>query len=228
MTGAPTAAAMEVDDDATSPPQAREPRPDRVPASTTGRAFLVDGDSPSVSDSDDGWVRGRQRARSWSKSARAGRGPPTGLDDVDARGYSAGGDDSDEIVILGESTNRSQSPYDPAIHTMEEVDVSNSSPVHGEPALRGGVGVGAWGPPHDGEGMDLDSVTDMAGAGDGARADVGRLGLGQVSVREAGGPDEAMDCVSTLEDPAADASSRHILEQIRVIIGFRGIRVCVP
>ena len=65
--------------------------------------------------------------------------------------------------------------------------------------------MGAWAPPDNGEGMDLDSVTDMAGAGDSARAGVGGLGLGQVSVREAGGPDEAMDCVSTLEDPVADA-----------------------
>ena len=49
-----------------------------------------------------------------------------------------------------------------------------SSPVHGEPELRG-VGVGAWGPPAAGEGMDLDSVTDIAGAGDGARSGVGGL-----------------------------------------------------
>ena len=125
---------------------------------------------------------------------------------------------------MGESTTRSQSPYDPAIHTMEEVDVTASRCDNAV------GGVGAWAPPDNGEGMDLDSVTDMAGAGDCARSDVGRLGLGQVSVREAGGPDEAMDCVSTLEDPAADASSRHILEQIRVIItlSLRVIRVCHP
>ena len=42
------------------------------------------------------------------------------FDGEDVRGYSAGGDDSDEVVILGESTTRSESPYDPAIHTMEE------------------------------------------------------------------------------------------------------------
>jgi hypothetical protein len=88
---------------------------------------------------------------------------------MEAHGYSAGGDDSDEIVVLGESTTRSQSPYDPEIHTMEEVDVPTSSPVHGEPALGGGPGVGSWAPPDDGEGMDLDSVTDMEGAGDAAR-----------------------------------------------------------
>ena len=68
---------------------------------------------------------------------------------------------------------------------MEEVEVPNSFPVHGEPALGGGVGVGAWAPPDDGEGMDLDSVTDMAGAGDGARSGVGGLGSGQI--RRVGG-----------------------------------------
>ena len=123
-------------------------------------------------------MRGRWRARSRSRSVRGGRGPPSGLDGEDARGYSAGGDDSDEVVILGESTTRSESPYDPAIHIMEEVEVPNSSPVHGEPALGGGVGVGAWAPPDNGEGMDLDSVTDMAGAGDSARSGVGGLGSG--------------------------------------------------
>jgi hypothetical protein len=61
------------------------------------------------------------------------------LDPKSTQSVSAG-DDSDEI--LGESTTRSQSPYDPAIHTMEEVDVPNSSPVHGEPGLGGGVGGG--------------------------------------------------------------------------------------
>ena len=62
---------------------------------------------------------------------------------------------------------------------MEEVEMPHSSLVHGEPALSGGVGVGAWGFPADGEGMDLDSVTDMAGAGDGARSGVGGLDSGQ-------------------------------------------------
>ena len=62
----------------------------------------------------------------------------------------------------------------------------NSSPVHGEPALGGGVGVGAWAPPDDGEGMLVESVTDMPGAGDGARSDVVGLGSGQVSLVSAG------------------------------------------
>ena len=61
---------------------------------------------------------------------------------------------------------------------MEEVDVPNSSLVHGEPALRGGVGVGAW-PPDDGEGMHVDSVTDIAGAGEGAQSGVDGLDSGQ-------------------------------------------------
>ena len=43
--------------------------------------------------------------------------------------------------------------------------------------------VGAVGASHpdDGEGMDLDLVTDMEGAGAGARSGVGDLDLGQVS-----------------------------------------------
>ena len=64
---------------------------------------------------------------------------------------------------MGESTTRSQSPYDPELHTMEEVDVPNSSLVHGEPALSGGVGVGGWAPLDDGEGMDLDQTADAPG-----------------------------------------------------------------
>ena len=88
---------------------------------------------------------------------------------------------------MGESTTRSQSPYDPAIHTMEEVDVPTSSLVHGEPALSGGVGVGGWAPLDDGEGMRVEAVTDMAGAGDGALSGVGGLGSGhQVSLQEVG------------------------------------------
>ena len=62
---------------------------------------------------------------------------------------------------------------------MEEVEMPNSSLVHGEPALSGGVGVGAWAPPDDGEGMDLAQVTDMVVAGDGAWSGVGGLGSGQ-------------------------------------------------
>ena len=45
---------------------------------------------------------------------------------------------------------------------------------------------GSFKPNCDGEGMDLESVTDMAGAGDGARSGVGGLGPGQVGVRVAG------------------------------------------
>jgi hypothetical protein len=110
---------------------------------------------------------------------------------------------------MGESNTRSQSPYDPEIHIMEEVEVPTSSPVHGEPALGGGVGVGAWAPPDNGEGMDLDSVPDMAGAGDCARSGVGGLSSGQVSLRVAGGQDEAIDLAMDLGlDEAAEALSR--------------------
>ena len=100
---------------------------------------------------------------------------------------------------MGESTTRSQSPYDPELHTMEEVEVPNSSPVHGEPALGG---VGAWAPPDVGEGMDLDPVTDMAGTGDGALTGVVGLGSGQ-------GPVEVVDSIGlsaaggTLARPSA-------------------------
>jgi hypothetical protein len=68
----------------------------------------------------------------------------------------------------------------PVIHTIQEADVSSSPPVRGEPALGGGVGVGAGGPPVDGEGMDLDT----AGAADGARSGVGGLCSGQMSLAE--------------------------------------------
>ena len=44
--------------------------------------------------------------------------------------------------------------------------------------MRAGVGVGAWRPPGGGEGMDVDSVPDIAGAGDGARSGVGGLASG--------------------------------------------------
>ena len=64
----------------------------------------------------------------------------------------------------------------------------------GEPALRGGVGVGGWAPLDDGEGMRVDSVTDMAGAGDGALSGVGGLGSGhQVSLLQGAGA-EAGQC----------------------------------
>jgi hypothetical protein len=223
---------MEVNDDAASPQRANEARPARVPAPGPGRAFAISSGSPSLSDSDDG-VRGRRRVRSRSRSAGGGRGPPPGLDDMEAHGYSAGGDDSDEIAILGDSTNRSHSPYDPAIHTMEEVDVPNSSAVHGEPALGGGVGVGSWGPPTEGEGMELDSVTDIAGAGDGAWSGVGGLGSGQVrlvaagagavlsaadgaSARPGAGHDEAMHIVCGI-DRASDVAVRCLLLITRLV-----------
>ena len=106
---------------------------------------------------------------------------------------------------MGESTTRSQSPYDQELHTMEEVEVPNSSPVHGEPALGG---VGAWSPPDVDEGMDLDPVTDMAVAGDDARSGVGGLSSGQVRLREGVGQDEAIDLAMDLGlDEAAEALS---------------------
>ena len=97
---------------------------------------------------------------------------------------------------------------------MEEVDVPKSSLVHGEPALSGGVGVGAWGFPDDGEGMHVhvDSVTAVAGAGDGARSGVSGLDSGQVSLGEGVDRDRAVlsaadgasawpsvDCVETMD-----------------------------
>ena len=103
---------------------------------------------------------GRQRAR----SARGGRGPNDGIDNVDDHGYSAGGDDGDD---------RSDSPYDPAIHgDMEEADVTTSTPVRGQPALGGVVGAGARQPPDDAEPMELDLDPDTAVRGDGARSGV--------------------------------------------------------
>ena len=85
---------------------------------------------------------------------------------------------------------------------MEEVDVPNSSLVHGEPALSGGVGVGGWASLDDGEGMELDSVTVMAGAGEGARSGVGGLGSGR-EVSLAGGM-----VVGVVLSAAAGASAR--------------------
>ena len=51
---------------------------------------------------------------------------------------------------------------------MEEADLLPTQ-VRGPPALGGVVGVGARQPPDNGEAMDLDSVTETAGAGDNAR-----------------------------------------------------------
>ena len=65
---APTAAAMQVDDEAASPPCAHETRPDRLPSLSPGRHFAVNSGSLSLSHSDDGWVRGRRRVRHRSKS----------------------------------------------------------------------------------------------------------------------------------------------------------------
>jgi hypothetical protein len=67
----------------------------------------------ALSDSGGDWVRGRRRARSRSRSARGGRGPPPGLDDMDAPGCSAGGGDSDEIVVLGGVHNSITKPIRP-------------------------------------------------------------------------------------------------------------------
>ena len=67
---------------------------------------------------------------------------PVARGGVQATGY-AGGNDTDEIAILGESRARSDSPYDEAIHTMQEADVPSSRPVRVQPALGGCVGLGA-------------------------------------------------------------------------------------
>ena len=80
---------------------------------------------------------------------------------------SAGGDGHAEIAIFGGSRARSDGPSDEAIHTMTEADGPGSPPVCVQPAVGGGVGVGAWGPQDGGNGMALDSVTDMAGSGAG-------------------------------------------------------------
>jgi hypothetical protein len=88
---------------------------------------------------------------------------PVARGDLHANG-SAGGDDTHEIEILGDSRARSQSPYDEAVHTMQEADVQSSRPVRGAPALGGGVGVGAWASQDGDHGMAVDSVPDMAGA----------------------------------------------------------------
>ena len=91
---------------------------------------------------------------------------------------SAGGDDNDDIEIQGASRARSQSPSDAAVHTMQDDDVPSSRQVRGEPALGGGVGGGAWGPPDGGHSMAVDSVPDMAGAAVSAPPGVGGLGSG--------------------------------------------------
>ena len=142
---------MAVDAVEGSSPFPHEALPVRLSGLRAGRAFASPRRSLSPSDSDDDWVRGRRRARSRSRSARGWCGPPSGFDDVDARGYSAGGDDSDEVFLLGASTPRSRGTSDPAAPAREAVDVSNSSSVPGEPAFRGGVRVGEWTPLGDGD-----------------------------------------------------------------------------
>jgi hypothetical protein len=47
----------------------------------------------------------------------------------------AGGNEHDNIVIMGESRAQSDSPYDEAVHTMQEADVPNSCHAHVESAL---------------------------------------------------------------------------------------------
>ena len=88
--------------------------------------------------------------------------------------------------------------------------------------------MGAWAPPDDGEGMDLDSVTDMAGAGDGARSGVGGLGSGQVrlgegadgavlsaangvSARPGAGHDEVMDVVGGVDRASGVADALELV-----------------
>ena len=58
----------------------------------------------------------------------------------------------------------------------------SSRPMRGEPDVGGGIGVGAWAPRDGGNGVALDSVTDMTGAGAGARSGVGGLGSGQRTI----------------------------------------------
>ena len=112
---------------------------------------------------------------------------------------SAGGDDNDDIEIQGASRARSQSPYDAAVHTMQDDDVPSSRQVRGEPALGGGVGVGAWAP-QDG-GTRVRSVTALEGAADedvdtGGRgaieggSDTGRALLRPASQTDSGGVDD--------------------------------------
>ena len=132
----------------------------------------------------------------WPSHGQDGEGNPDGghsihetmFDPVARRGQhaagSAGGHDHDEIAILGESGARSQSPYDAAVHTMPEDDVPSSRQGRGEPALGGGVGVGAWAP-QDG-GTRVRSVPALEGADD---EDVDTGGRGDIE----GGSDTGRD-----------------------------------
>ena len=117
---------------------------------------------------------------------------------VNATG-SAGGTGTREIGILRESSARCDSRYDDAVRPMQAADVQSSRPVRSEPALGGGIGVGAWAPQDGGHGMAVDSVPDMAGAEHGTRTALsgsggsgdGRAGGDAVDVRVdiAGGGD---------------------------------------
>jgi hypothetical protein len=160
----------------------------------------------------------------WPSDGRDSQGNPGGVHglhetmfDPVARGGlyatgSAGGDDNDDIEILGESRARSDSPCDEAIPTMKEADVPSSHPVRGEPEVGGGIGVGAWGLQASGHGMALDSVTDMAGAGAGARLGVRGLGSGQVRLGE--GVDRA---VLSAQDGVSAQPSADCVEAVDVV-----------
>ena len=98
-----------------------------------------------------------------------GHGPNETMFDRVARGGvqatgSAGGDDNTEIDTLGASTARSERPYDEAVRPLQGPDVPSLHHVRGEPAVGGGVAVGAWAPHDGGHSLAVDSVPDMAGA----------------------------------------------------------------
>jgi hypothetical protein len=134
----------------------------------------------------------------WPSGSQASEGHPDGghgLHDTVvhpfARGGlqatgSAGGQEHDDMGLLGVSTDRSDSADDAAVHTMQQADAHSSPPVRVEPALEGGVGGGAWGPQDRGHGMALDSATNLVGAGVCARSDAGGLGSGQAGAGGAG------------------------------------------
>ena len=143
---------------------------------------------------------------------------------------SAGGDGHAEIAIFGGSSARSDGPSDEAIHTMTEADGPSSPPVRVEPAVGGGVGVGAWGPQDGGHGMALDSCraplpheagddgTDVEGAVHGRREAFGGAvgtGDGTAPVSSDDDPEGGSDTGRQLLGPASqhdgaeDDDSRH-------------------